>query len=140
MPDSTQPPLDEEMRRAFEAWNAGDFDSWLADAHPDFEYRPGIVVGPAEGEPIVYRGREELQRFFNEWHSAWGMKLTIEQIEQVGDWMLVLGRARFTGVQSGATAEQEVGWIAQAEDGRVRRIASYPTHEAARAAAQAEAG
>jgi ketosteroid isomerase-like protein len=131
-----QPPHEAEMRHAFEAWNAGDFDAWLADAHPDFEYRPGIIVGPAEGEPIVYRSRDELRRFFDEWHSAWRMKLTMDRTEQLGDWMLVLGRAQFTGVQSGASAEQEVGFIAQSEDGRVRRIWSYPTHEAAQAAAE----
>src|SRR5687768_739234 len=139
MPEPVQPPPEEQemIRRAFEAWNEGDFESWLADAHPDAEYRPGIVVGPAEGEPIVYRGREELLRFFTEWHSAWGMKISAEEFEQVGEWTLVLGRVQFRGVQSGATAEQETGWIMQAEDGRVRRIASYPTHEAARAAAEA---
>ncbi len=125
------------VRRAFEAWNDGAFEAWLANTHPDVEYRPGIVVGPAEGEPIVYRGREELQRFFEEWHSAWGMKISADEFEQVGDRTLILGRVRFTGVQSGATAEQETGWVMEAEDGRVRRLASYPTHEAARAAVEA---
>ncbi len=124
------------MRHAFEAWNQGDHVGWLADTHPDFEYGPGIVVGPAEGERVVYRSRDELRRFFEEWHSQWRMELTVIEVEEIAeDRVLVLGRARLTGVQSGATFEQEVGFVGQAEDGLLRRLYSYPSHQAARDAA-----
>lgn len=136
MPENApQPPNEELIRRAFEAWNAGDFEGWLDNTHPDAEYCPGIVVGPAGGERVVYRGREELRKFFDEWHSTWKTHLTIESVEQVGDRVLVLGLMRMTGVQSGATAEQEVGWLVEVEGDRFRRLQSYPTQEAARAAA-----
>jgi len=90
MPENAQPPREEEMRRAIEAWNAGDFDAWLAEAHADFEYRPGIIVGPAEGEPIVYRSRDELRRFFDEWR---GLREVYGHVEPVRA-RQVIGRIR----------------------------------------------
>jgi ketosteroid isomerase-like protein len=134
-PRRPRPLLDEALiRRSFDAWNAGDFEGWAAPAHPDAEYGPGIVIGRTEGERVVYRGREELRRFFDEWHSVWQTELTIGEIEEVAGWVLITGRMRMTGTQSGATVEQEVGWTAQLEDGRIRRIWSYPSHEEAREA------
>ena len=134
-PDRTLP--EERIRRGFEAWNRGDFEGFLADAHPDIEYGPGIVVQRAEGEPVVYRGRDELRKFFDEWHSQWRMEISVSEVDEVGEWTLVLGRARLTGVQSGATFEQDVGWIGQGdEEGRLLRMYSYPSHAEARAAAE----
>ena len=128
------PPLDREaIRRSFEAWNAGDFDGWLAEVAPDPEYTPGIVLGPIEGEPVVYRGRDELRRFFDEWHSAWKTDLTILEIEEVAGRVFIGGRMRMTGIQSGVTVEQEVAWVGDLDDeGRMARLQSYPTPETAR--------
>ena len=128
------PSREEQVKRAFDAWNKGDHAGWLADVHPDFEYAPGIVVGPSEGERVVYRG-EKLQAFFEEWHSQWRMEITVSYVEELADGrVLVLGRARLTGVQSGATFEQDVGWVGQVEGDQLRRLDSYPSHEAAREA------
>jgi ketosteroid isomerase-like protein len=131
-------PIDEAViRRAFDAWNKRDFEGFLDAAHPDVEYAPGIVVGQAEGERVVYRGRAELREFFDEWHSVWQTHLTLESIEPAGeDAVLILGRMRMTGAQSGASAEQEVGWVGHVEDEQLRRLESFPTYEAARAAAE----
>jgi ketosteroid isomerase-like protein len=133
-PPHPVPPLDTDaIRRSFAAWNAGDFDGWLAEAAPDPEYSPGIVIGPAEGERVVYRGRDELRRFFDEWHSTWKTDLTILEIEEVAGRVLISGRMQMTGIQSGATVEQEVAWIADVDgEGRLRSLRSYPTPETAR--------
>ena len=129
--------FEERIRRGFEAWNRGDFDAFLEDVNPDIEYRPGIVVSRAEGEPVAYRGRDELREFFEEWHSQWRMEIAVDATEEIGEWVVVLGRARLTGVQSGAAFEQDVGFIGQADDeGRLLRIYSYPSHAEARAAAE----
>ena len=130
------PPLDRDaVRRSFEAWNAGDFDGWLAEVAPNPEYSPGIVIGPAEGERVVYRGRDELRRFFDEWHSTWKTELTILEIEEVEGRVLISGRMQMTGTQSGATVEQEVAWIGDLDaEGRLQRLRSYPTPEIAREA------
>jgi len=132
------PVPEESIRRAFEAWNEGNFEALMALSHPDIEYEPGIVVGPAEGEPIVYHGRDELLQFFEEWHSQWQMEIYVDEIEDLGgERALILGRARMTGAQSGATVEQEVAWLGEGEDGLMRRLYSYPSHQAARDAAAA---
>jgi ketosteroid isomerase-like protein len=133
-----EPPL-HEKREAFErsiaAWNAGDFEGWLAYTHPQFEYEPGIVIGPAHGGSDVYRSRDRLRRMFDEFHSQWDMEFTFEGIEEIGDSTLFVGTARMTGTQSGATVEQKIAWVAQFEDGLCRRMQSYQSPEAARAAA-----
>jgi ketosteroid isomerase-like protein len=138
MPGSTQQPPDRDaIRRQFEAWNQGDFEGWLGkEAHPDIEYEAGILVGRAEGEQAVFRGHEELRHFFDEWHTQWRMEFTVDEVEQVGNWALITGTARLTGVQSGVTVEQEVGLIGEYEDSLLRRIRSFPSQELARAAAE----
>ena len=135
------PPLDRDaIRRSFEAWNAGDFDGWLAEVGSDPEYSPGIVIGRPEGERVVYRGRDELRQFFEEWHSTWKTELTILEIEEVADRALITGRMQMTGTQSGAAVEQEVAWIAETDDeGRLQRLRSYPTPESAREVLSQEA-
>ena len=102
MPENARLPVDEAViRHAFEAWNNGDFEGFLDTAHPDVEYTPGIVVGQAEGERVVYRGRDELRAFFDEWHSVWKTHLTLESIEPVGEnVVLILGRMRMTGARA----------------------------------------
>jgi ketosteroid isomerase-like protein len=128
--------FEDRIRRGFESWNRGDFDAFVEDVHPDIEYAPGIIVNRAEGEPVVYRGRDELFSFFDEWHSQWRMEIAVEEIEEIGEWFVVLGRAKLTGVQSGAAFEQDVGWIGQADDeARLLRLYAYPNHDAAREAA-----
>jgi ketosteroid isomerase-like protein len=138
LPGTDQPPPDEAaIRRQFDAWNRGDFEGWLGEeAHPDIEYEAGILVGRAEGKQAVFRGREELRQFFDEWHSQWRMEIKVGALERVGDWLLMAGSARLTGVQSGASIEQEIGVIAQYEDGLLRRLRSFPNPEMARAAAE----
>ena len=132
-------PLSEDrFRRAFAAWNEGDFDRFLEEAHPDMEYWPGIVVARAEGEPVVYRGRDEIRQFFDEWHSLWQSELTVLGTEDVGDQILVTGRMRMTGAQSGVSVEQRVAFIGELEDDQLRRLWSYPSEEAARAALRGE--
>ena len=136
MPENARLPVDEAViRRAFEAWNREDFEGFLDAAHPDVEYAPGIVIGQAEGERVVY-GRDRLREFFDEWHTTWKTHLTLESIEPAGDdRVLILGKMRMTGAQSGASVEQEVGWLGYVENEQLRRLESFPTHEAARAAA-----
>jgi ketosteroid isomerase-like protein len=131
------PIPEDSIRRAFEAWNEGDFEKLMALSHPDVEYQPGIVVGPAAGEPVVYRGRDEMRQFFEEWHSQWQMQISVDAIEDLGEERaLILGRARMTGAQSGVTLEQEVAWLGEGEEGLMRRLYSYPSHAEARAAAE----
>jgi ketosteroid isomerase-like protein len=135
--DRTQPPDEATIRRQFDAWNRGDFDGWLGDeAHPDIEYEAGILVGRAEGRQAIFRGRDQLRQFFEEWHSQWKMEITVDKLEQVGAWLLMTGTAQLTGVQSGATVNQDIGLIAQYEDGKLRRLRSFPSPELARAAAE----
>jgi hypothetical protein len=90
------------------------------------------VVGRTEGERIVYRGHDEAREFWDEWHYVWQTKLTISSLEATGGRHLVLGRMRMTGAQSGVTVEQDAAWIVEVEGDLIRRLWSYPSHDAAR--------
>lgn len=68
----------EAARKSIEAWNRGDVDAFLKSFHPDGEY-VSDVVGQVQSADNVYRGREEIRRFWDEWHSVWD--LTIEASE-----------------------------------------------------------
>ena len=54
----------EIVRRAIEAWTRHDLESTLQDVDPDVELDWSESVGPESG---VYRGIEEIRRFWQEW-------------------------------------------------------------------------
>ena len=57
----------EIVRRAKEAFNRRDLDSFLADADPDVVWDWSRAVGPEQG---TRRGREEVARFIDSWWDA----------------------------------------------------------------------
>ena len=64
----------ETVASLFEAWNRGDREGWLAPSHPDVEWS-SAVVRQVEGTETVYRGRAEVERFWDEWHAVWSLEL-----------------------------------------------------------------
>jgi hypothetical protein len=55
-------------RRAIDLVNSGDFPSAIADTDDDFQVDRSNSIGPLRG---VYRGREEVTRFWESFHDAW---------------------------------------------------------------------
>jgi ketosteroid isomerase-like protein len=47
-------------RRAIDAWQRDDLDSWLATFHPDIEYH-AAVERSTEGPAFMYRGHEGMR-------------------------------------------------------------------------------
>jgi uncharacterized protein len=77
----------EIVRAGYEAFNRGDFDSSTADFHLDVEWHVLADLPDAQ----VYRGRDEVLRFFKQWRDAFeGFHADIERIVDDGDRIVVL--------------------------------------------------
>jgi ketosteroid isomerase-like protein len=76
----------ETVRAGYEAFNCGDFDSSTADFHPEVEWHVLADLPDAQ----VYRGRDEIVRFFKMWRDAFeGFQAEIERIVDTGDRVVV---------------------------------------------------
>ncbi len=86
----------------YEAWNRGDVD-WIGEQITDeFELRPISAFLDLEA---VYRGRNGWERFAQTWLQAWeAAPVELEQMEDLGDRVLVLLTFNATGRKSGVTA------------------------------------
>jgi ketosteroid isomerase-like protein len=120
----------EMVEAAFRAWNRGDREGWLAPAHPEVEWS-SAVIREMEGAETAYRGRVEMARFWDEWHTLWNLEIDLSDVRDLGDTVLALGRIRSMGKASGAQAEQAIGYVFEFEDGLMRNARAYLSPEEA---------
>jgi ketosteroid isomerase-like protein len=114
----------EAVRTAFEAWNRGDREGWLAACHPEVEWRSAVLL-QVEGAGAVHRGPAEVGRFWDEWHALWDLEVAVSELRDLGDSVLALARIKTRGKSSGAETERPVGYVFQFEDGLIRRARAY---------------
>jgi ketosteroid isomerase-like protein len=111
-------------RRMFEAWNRGDVDAWLQSFHPEIEWF-SEVAGRLEGDATVYRGRDQMRRFWEEWRTVWETTIEISELRDLGGNGVALGRVLTHGSGSGVDLEIPVAYVAEFEDGLVRKARAY---------------
>ena len=114
----------EIARRAFEAWNRGDIESWLESQHPDIEWFSEIA-GRLRGPETVYRGRAGMREFWDEWHSVWDMTIEISEFRDLGDAVIAIGRMQAHGKASGVDLDEPVAYVGEFEEGLVRSLRAY---------------
>ena len=113
------------IRRAFrlavEATNRRDLNTAFALHHPDVELvASGTFI--TLGFDAVYRGHEERIRFQERWYDEWGEFLfEPDELIDLGDRVLVLGRVEGSGLSSGAAVGSEWANIFTVSAGRVVR-------------------
>jgi ketosteroid isomerase-like protein len=113
------------VRRAaqlgFESMNRDDVEAALALYHPEVE----LIVPPelvGLGLDPLYRGREERFRFQRRWNAEWGeFRYEPEEIIDLGDRLLMVGRIRGTGLSSRVAVGNEWGLLVTISAGRVIR-------------------
>ncbi|MFL5780222.1 MAG: nuclear transport factor 2 family protein [Thermoleophilaceae bacterium] len=127
----------EAMRRAFEAWNRDDFDGWVESAHADGEFVSDIARR-FEGSQKVYRGRDGMREYWDEWRTVWHLAVEVSEIQDHGHLVLTLAHVSGHGRTSGVTLDADVAYVATFDDaGGIMRVRSYMDPAEARAAVQA---
>ena len=123
----------EIMRKGVEAWNQHDADLWLSNAAPEVEWLP---AGPAAVDSTVYRGYDECARGFAAVWDTWtAFQFQEQDVRDLGDSVLWLGRVKMRGSASGVELDQEFAFHAALSDGKFTRVQAFLSwHEALRAA------
>jgi ketosteroid isomerase-like protein len=121
---------------AIRFWNARERESFLAPFHSQATWSSAIKR-QVEGGEGLYRGHEEIGRFWDEWHAVWDeLEIIVSEISSPDDgrvfaWGVLRGR----GVASGAGTERPFGWVFQIEDGLIQEVRAYLNRDEALEAA-----
>ena len=125
---------------AVRSWNAKERDSFLALFHAQGVWSSAIKR-QVEGGEGLYRGREEVGDFWDEWHSVWDdLEIVVSEFRSPADGcVLGFGALRGSGTGSGVGTERSFSWVFQIEDGLIREVRAYLSRdEALRAAGLSE--
>jgi ketosteroid isomerase-like protein len=136
-------PRREFLRRAthsgFDALNRGDFEASFMLYHPATEFitPPSLV---RLGFDPVYRGPEGRREFDRAWRAEWGeMHFEPDEMLDLGDRVLFLGRVKGSGLSSGAAFESDWAVLMTISAARViREQPFFDRREALKAAGLSE--
>jgi ketosteroid isomerase-like protein len=113
----------ELAKRGLEAFNRRDVNAFFELATDDFEWI-GALLGRVEGGS--YRGREGMERYFEDASDTWEeFRTVIEEFRDLGEHVLALGRMIGRGRGSGVEVDALVGMIVDFRDGRMSRSRAY---------------
>ena len=124
------------VRRAYEAWEADDLDAFLAQLHPDVEWHPSIE--PAlEGNATVYKGHQGARLGWADYRGeAFGrLAAHVEEIRDLGESVLVLGRFSVSGRTTHIELDTELGELITFRDEKIATVHDYLSHREALEAA-----
>jgi ketosteroid isomerase-like protein len=130
----------EIVKRGIDAFNRRDVDALDDLTTPDFEWFPALPSA-VEGERFSgYRGREGIETYFEDVRSTWeGLRVLGNEFRDLGDSVLVLGRAEGRGRGSGVEVDMPLGIIYDFRRAKCLRARAYLDHaEALRAAGLSE--
>ncbi len=113
----------EIARQLVEAFNRRDLAAMSRSFDPEIEWNPG---GPAAVERVVYRGREEVCGGFAATWETWDVfRMQENEIRDLGDSVLWLGRTRLRGVASHVELDQEFAFNLLISGGKIVRIQGF---------------
>jgi ketosteroid isomerase-like protein len=127
----------ETVTRGIDGFNRRDVDLLAEVTTPDFAWFPAL---PGTVEHDGYRGREGIETSFGESQGTWEeLRLFIDELRDLDDGVLVLGRTEGRGRASGAPVSAPIGVVFDFCRGKVSRVRAYLDHgEALRAAGLGE--
>ena len=127
-----QEEIAELTRRAFELWNARDFDGLLEMFEEDGVWDMSPAGIPGMGE---YRGHPAIRRWFDQWLEVFpDSAVEVEDLEVRSDWGLVTILQHASGSSSGAPAPFRYYGVGRWHEGRLAFVENYMDPERARAA------
>jgi ketosteroid isomerase-like protein len=125
----------EVVKRAREAANRGDIEALLEELDPEVEWHPAMqaLLG---GEATVYRRHEGVREMFRDFYGAFAeLHVAVSRTEDLGDRVVMIGRLRARGKESGAQIESAWGSVTEVKNGKGIRVWTYLDHEEALSAA-----
>jgi ketosteroid isomerase-like protein len=123
----------EMARRANDAFNRRDVDAFMECVTSDIEFTAAMSGTVAGGS---LRGREGIEALFADIRDTWEEhRMVIEEIRDLGERVLGLGRLEGRGKASGVSVDVPFAIISDLRDGKMWRSRTYLDHgEALRAA------
>lgn len=112
------------VRRNLEAWHEGDLDAWLGTAHPEVEW-VSEIARRVEDPERVYRGHAGLRRYWEDWHSVWDVTIAVEEMRDLGETVIAIGRVRALGEGSGIDLDGPIALAYEFEGVLIRRARAY---------------
>jgi ketosteroid isomerase-like protein len=127
----------EMARRANDAFNRRDVDAFMECVTSDIEFTAAMSGTVAGGS---LRGREGIEALFADIRDTWEEhRMVIEEICDLGERVLGLGRLEGRGKASGVSVDVPFAIISDLRDGKMWRSRTYLDHgEALRAVGLAE--
>jgi ketosteroid isomerase-like protein len=125
------------VTRGIDAFNRREADLLAEVTTPDFAWFPAL---PGTVEDDGYRGREGMETYFGEIQDIWEeLRLFIDELRDLDDGVLVVGRTEGRGRASGAPVSAPIGIVSDFRRGKVSRVRAYLDRgEALRAAGLGE--
>jgi ketosteroid isomerase-like protein len=118
----------ETLRAGYEAFNRGDWDSFMGFAHPDIEFQPADRAANAG----VVRGSEAIKQFFKELFTPFEeVVVEPQKFFEEGDRIAVILQARFRPHGSSAMVENRIGHLWTIRDDMFVRFQVFPEREKA---------
>lgn len=119
----------ETVRRAHAAWESDDLEGFLRELHPYVEWHASIERA-LEGQGVTYRGHREVRRGWAEYRGeALGrLAIHIDEIRDLGESVLLLGRFTVTGRASTIMLDTEFGQVITLRDGKIATSHDYMSH------------
>jgi ketosteroid isomerase-like protein len=129
----------EVVRRSFEAFARGDFETAFAAHGPETEWQ----TAADEPDTQTYRGLDGLHQLVVDladlWAERFGGQQRFETFIDLGDWVVAPWTARFQGKGSGLEVTVDETYAVQLSGGRIVRVEEYRTPEEALEAAATRA-
>ena len=127
----------EIVKRAIDAYNRGDIDAYADLTTADFELFPALE---RTVEAVSYRGREGIETHLGNIRDTWEeLHVLADEIRDLGDRVLVLGRVEGRGRGSGVQVDEPAGFVIDVRGVKLSRVRAYLDHgEALRAAGLSE--
>jgi uncharacterized protein len=123
----------EVVRRCFEAFGRRDFDAVITDLAERAEWRPALA-GAVEGR--VYRGRNDIRRYFDELFASFADVSTQDvEYRDVGDRVLALYKLTVRGRDSDVVVDSPAAIVYELSNGEIVSATSYLSWDEALSAA-----
>ena len=122
----------EVARRLVEAWTQNDLDLALELSDPEVVIDRSNSIADAR----IYRGREEAERFWNDWTDAWKeFRWEVDEYIDAGEHVVVIGRFHGRGAASGAEVNANFSQVFTFRAGKLIRTHLFQSRAEAMEAA-----